>query len=92
MPLLLFGDMNDAPGSPALAHLGLVLERLCPTDSRGEEWTLYFRKGQTPCTFDQLYVNRVLLKRMGDEPSCGIIDKRLPVRSSGHRPVWCDLK
>ncbi len=91
-PLLLFGDMNDAPDSAALAGLDRGMRRLNPADSRGEEWTLYFRKGQTPCTFDQLYVNPVLHKRLGNEPACGIIDKRLPVRSSGHRPVWCDLK
>ncbi len=91
-PLLLFGDMNDAPDSPALARLGQVLERLSPCDSRGEEWTLYFRKGQTPCTFDQLWVDSALRRHMGKQPRCGIIDKRLPVRSSGHRPVWCELK
>ncbi len=100
MPLLVFGDWNDEPDSDALAALRSVkgkdarnrLHRLKPCDALGESWTLFHRRGEAPCTFDQVYVNSVLHKRMGDNAACGIVDKKPPARASGHRALWCEVK
>ena len=50
LPLLVFGDWNDGPAdaAPQILQQGLsqdsALRRLTPGDSRGEEWTLYFKR------------------------------------------------
>ena len=55
MPLLVFGDWNDGPSdaAPQILQQGLsqdsALRRLSPEDSRGEEWTLYFKRGKEYC-------------------------------------------
>lgn len=96
MPLLVFGDWNDAPVdvAPRLLQQGLsadaALHRLSPRDSRGEEWTLYFRRGRQYCLYDQIFVNSVLRKRMRGQG--GIVDSPHAAHASDHRALWCDLR
>ena len=99
LPLLLYGDWNAGPTESVLSILthgiakGSSLRRLTPCDSRGESWTLYYRANNEYCTFDQIYVNSVLYRRMGHSAGMGVVeghDKRK--HSSDHRAVWCDLR
>ncbi len=100
MPLLVFGDWNDNPDAPALAPVrslkgkagkpGLI--RLCPTDSKDEDWTLFYRGGKPTNIFDQIYVTPLLQKRMGRDAACGIVDLPHARRASAHRAVWCELR
>ncbi len=98
MPLVVFGDWNDNPDADSLANLGkggkdkAGLMRLEPADSQGEGWTLFHRKGQEPCTFDHIYVNSVMAKRLEEGAACGIVDIPQARRASGHRAVWCELR
>ncbi len=98
IPLIVYGDWNDGPTDASIAVLrqGLskdaALTRLNPRDSRGEGWTLYYRDGHEYCTFDQLYVNKVLRKRMGRKSQMGIVDIPAAEEASDHRALWCELR
>ena len=96
MPLLVFGDWNDGPSdaAPQILQQGLSkdssLRRLSPEDSRGEEWTLYFKRGKEYCIYDQIFVNPTLRERMRGQG--GIVDIPAADKASDHRAVWCDLR
>lgn len=98
MPVLLYGDWNDGPDDDSVQVLrqgvsrDAAMTRLKPQDSRGDYWTIYHRQGQQYYTFDQVYVNRVLGKRMGRDAACGIVDGEAVSRASDHRAIWCDLR
>lgn len=96
LPLLVFGDWNDGPAdaAPQILQQGLsedaALRRLSPEDSRGEEWTLYFKSGREYCLYDQIFVNPVLRERMRGQG--GIVDIPAATKASDHRALWCDLR
>ena len=96
LPLLVFGDWNDGPAdaAPQILQQGLsadaALRRLSPEDSRGEEWTLYFKRGKEYCIYDQIFVNPVLRERMRGQG--GIVDVPAAAKASDHRAIWCDLR
>lgn len=97
-PLLVYGDWNDGPKAPALAVMSqgstraTTMQRLKPEDANGESWTIYYKDGGEYSTFDQIYVNSALHKRMGSKAKSGIIgETRGKNRSSDHRAVWCDM-
>ena len=96
LPLLVFGDWNDGPAdaAPQILQQGLSadasLRRLAPEDSRGEEWTLYFKRGREYCIYDQVFVNPVLRERMRGQG--GIVDIPAAAKASDHRAIWCDLR
>ncbi len=100
LPILVYGDWNDGPANDSLGVLkrGIsednALTRLKPEDSRGEGWTLYYADGHEYCTFDQIYVNKVLQKRMGSRQHSpnGIIDIPAAAKASDHRALWCELR
>ncbi len=98
MPLLLFGDWNDGPGDSSLGVLGRGvgqrsgLSRLHPVDSQGDCWTIYYEDGREYFTFDQIFVNSVMQRRMGRRAKCGIVDVAATKKASDHRPVWCELR
>ncbi len=97
MPLLVFGDWNDPPLSPSIAVLEQgkskksALTRILAKDSRGEEWTIYYRKGRSYYTFDHIYINEVLKKRRSKGARSGVLDGAFVEKASDHRPVWMDL-
>ena len=96
LPLLVFGDWNDGPAdaAPQILQQGLSadasLRRLTPEDSRGEEWTLYFKRGKEYCIYDQVFVNPTLRERMRGQG--GIVDIPAAAKASDHRAIWCDLR
>lgn len=96
LPLLVFGDWNDGPAdaAPQILMQGLsadaALRRLSPRDSRGEEWTFYFKRGKEYCIYDQIFVNSALRARMRGQG--GIIDIPASAKASDHRALWCDLR
>lgn len=96
MPLLVFGDWNDGPAdaAPQIVQQGLsqdaALRRLTPEDSRGEEWTHYYKRGKEYSLYDQIFVNSTLRERMRGQG--GIIDIPAAARASDHRALWCDLR
>lgn len=96
LPLLVFGDWNDGPAdaAPRIVQQGLsqdaALRRLSPEDSRGEEWTLYYKRGKEYCVYDQIFVNPVLRERMRGQG--GIVDIPAAAKASDHRALWCDLR
>lgn len=96
-PILVYGDWNDGPKSPALGVLSRgstsasALHRLSPKDSNGETWTIYYKDGNEYNTFDQIYVNSVLSKRMGKKSKMGIVTDPADTKPSDHRAVWCDM-
>lgn len=96
-PLLVYGDWNDGPAEPTLAVLThapkreLSLSRLAPKDSRGESWTIFYKQGNEYSTFDQIYVNSALNRRMGRKAQMGIVDYEVGRGASDHRAVWCDM-
>lgn len=98
MPLVMYGDWNDGPSASSLQVLtqGIskdsALTRLSPVDSRGEAWTLYYRAGNEYCVYDQIYVNKVLRKRMGRDFDSGVTDTPATRKASDHRAVWCELR
>ncbi len=98
MPIVVFGDWNDGPADASLGVLtqgiaaNSALTRLKPQDSRGETWTLYYKGGHEYCTFDQLFVNKVLGKRMGRKSKSGIVDIPAATDASDHRALWCELR
>ncbi len=100
MPIVVYGDWNDGPADASLGVLtqGLsrdsALTRLKPEDSRGESWTLYYKGGNEYCTFDQIFVNKVLGRRMGrmGQKEGGIVDIPAAADASDHRALWCELR
>ena len=96
LPLLVFGDWNDSPAdaAPQIIQQGISsdagMRRLSPVDSRGEEWTLYFKRGKQYCIYDQIFVNPVLRERMRGQGS--IVDSPAASKASDHRALWCDLR
>ena len=97
-PILVYGDWNAGPDEPSLAILTQgktresALRRLIPHDDRGESWTIYYKNGDLYSAFDQIYVNSVLLRRMGKEAQMGIVSDRAAREASDHRAVWCELR
>ncbi len=98
MPIAVYGDWNDGPADASVAILNQgtspasALTRLKPADSRGESWTLYYKGGNEYCTFDHIYVNKVLEKRMGRKGRSGIVDIPAAAHASDHRALWCELR
>lgn len=92
MPLLVYGDFNDTPEDDAVKTMvqNSVLTRLSPKDSRGEEWTHYYRYGRTYYAFDHIFFNKVLRKRVKSAPACGIAEQG--EQASDHRALWCELR
>ncbi len=100
MPVVVYGDWNDGPADSSVAVLrqGLsrdaALTRLKPADSRGETWTIYYDRDNSYNTFDQIYVNSVLSRRMGrkGKEESGIVDIPAADKASDHRALWCELR
>ncbi|MGN0868487.1 MAG: endonuclease/exonuclease/phosphatase family protein [Akkermansia sp.] len=99
VPLVIFGDWNDTPADPSVQVMvqgdkkaPTTLSRLSPGDSRGEEWTHYFRGGRQYYVFDQLFVNGVLRARIRPRKGCGVVDIPAAERASDHRALWVDLR
>ncbi len=98
MPILVYGDWNAGPSESSLSIIaqGIAKESalhcLVPTDERGDIWTIYFKKGGVYSTFDRMYVNAVLKKRMGRRARMGIIGGEKVRAASDHRALWCELK
>ncbi|PNC06307.1 endonuclease/exonuclease/phosphatase family protein [Akkermansia muciniphila] len=98
MPLLLYGDFNDGPADSAVqviqgpAKTEYRLNRLKPRDSRGETWTIYYEDGDTYHSFDHLFINNTLKKRLGRKPPMGILDSPPSRQASDHRGVWMELR
>lgn len=98
MPLLLYGDFNDGPADSAVqviqgpAKTEYRLSRLKPRDSRGETWTIYYEDGDTYHSFDHLFINNTLKKRLGRKPPMGILDSPASRQASDHRGIWVELK
>ena len=98
MPLVVYGDWNDGPQDAALGILSqgtsadAALTRLEAKDSRGEQWTLFYKARRQYYVFDQIYVNDLLKQRMGKDYKSGVIDIPATRRASDHRSVWADLR
>lgn len=98
MPLLLYGDFNDGPADCAVQVIqGSIkteyrLNRLKPRDSRGETWTIYYADGDTYHSFDHIFVNNTLKKRLGRKPFMGILDAPPARQASDHRGIWMELR
>lgn len=98
LPMVVFGDWNDNPqdSSVRLMVQGMstecALRRMNPKDSRGEEWTLYYKRGNTYNTFDHLFVNEPMKKRLKRGDASGIVDIPAARQASDHRAIWCDLR
>lgn len=98
LPMVVYGDWNDNPSDTAVRLLeqGVsrqsALKRIKPTDSRGEEWTHYYRRGNSYNTFDQIFVNTPLRSRMKSADAEGVVDIPAAGRASDHRAVWCELR
>lgn len=98
LPLLVFGDWNDSPqdASVRLLEHGVstrsALRRLSPRDSRGEEWTLYYPRGHSYSTFDHIFVNDALRRRMKRTDGSGVVDIPAARAASDHRALWCELR
>lgn len=98
MPLLLYGDFNDGPADSSIlviqgpAKTDYRLNRLKPGDSRGETWTIYYEDGDTYHSFDHIFINNTLKKRLGRKPPMGILDAPPSRQASDHRGIWVELK
>jgi len=98
IPLLLFGDWNDNPNDASLKILtqGITsksaLTRLNPHDSHGLAWTLYYARGRSYHTFDQIYVNDVMKQRRRKAQKSGVVDIPATKKASDHRAVWCEFR
>lgn len=96
MPLLVYGDWNDTPEDGAVKAVtqgcskDSALVRLAPQDARGEEWTHYYQYGKAYYVFDHIMVNKVLKKRLGSRPACGIVTPQQ--EGSDHRALWVELR
>ncbi len=98
LPMVVFGDWNDNPHDASIRLMeqggsaDCALQRLSPKDSRGEEWTLYYRRGNTYNTFDHIFVNAPMKRRLKRKAASGIVDIPAARVASDHRAVWCELK
>ncbi len=98
LPLLVYGDLNDNPQDASVrileqgASVGCALHRLKPRDSRGEEWTLYYRRGNTYNTFDHIFFNKPMKQRIKRESVSQIVDIPAARKASDHRAIWCELR
>lgn len=98
VPLLVYGDWNDGPADASLAILkqgvsaDSALSRVRAEDSRGQTWTIYYAPAEEYCTFDQIYVNKVLRSRRGRKSASGIMDIPAAAVAGDHRAVWCELR
>lgn len=98
MPLLLYGDFNDGPADSSVQVIQgptkteSRLNRLKPRDSRGETWTIYYEDGDTYHSFDHIFINNILKKRLGRKPPMGVLDSPPSREASDHRGVWIELK
>lgn len=98
LPLLVFGDWNDNPNDASVKILtqGIsadsALTRLDPLDSHGLAWTIYYARGRSYHTFDQIYINDVLKERRRKARKSGIVDIPATKTASDHRAVWCELR
>lgn len=98
LPIVVYGDWNDNPSDAAVRILeqGVsnhsALRRIRATDSRGEEWTHYYRRGNSYNTFDQIFVNTPLRRRMKSADAEGVVDIPAARCASDHRAVWCELR
>lgn len=90
-PLILCGDFNDTPDSPAIRSLltgqesGIPLRRLAARDSRGETWTHYYRAAETYSLFDYVFYSPA--SRKSFRLSASLVDDSLVRKASDHRPV-----
>lgn len=96
-PLLLFGDWNGDPGETKIltqnAVPGVALHRVPAADSRGEKWTIRYGEEEIYSTFDRIYVNKALKRRMGRASGQGgIVDVPAAGKAADHRAVWCELR
>lgn len=98
MPLVLYGDFNDGPADEAMQVIqgegksAGRLNRLKPRDSRGETWTIYYNDGDSYHSFDHLFINQALQKRLGGRPVTGVVDIPESRLASDHRGVWVELR
>lgn len=98
LPMVVFGDWNDNPHDSSIRLLEQgcsstsALRRLRPRDSRGEEWTLYYRRGSVYSTFDHIFLNEPMKRRPRCGVDCGIVDIPAAREASDHRAVWCVLR
>lgn len=98
MPLLLYGDFNDGPADSSVQVIQgptkteYRLNRLKPRDSRGETWTIYYEDGDTYHSFDHIFINNTMKKRLGRKPPMGVLDSPPTRQASDHRGVWVELK
>lgn len=98
LPVIVYGDWNDGPDDASLGVLkqgvsaGTALSRLAPVDSRGHDWTIYYKAGREYFVFDQMFVNKVMQRRMGRKSACGIVDIPAAETASDHRALWCELR
>lgn len=98
LPMLVFGDLNDNPKDASIRLLEqgtaapAALRRLNPKDSRGEEWTLYFRRGNSYNTFDHIFLNAPMKRRLKRGAACGVVDIPAARTASDHRALWCELR
>ncbi len=95
--ILVFGDWNDSPHDSSLGVLEQGksrisgLHRITAKDSRGEEWTLYYRRGKTYYVFDQIYINTPLKEKRAKGARSAVVDDPQIKHASDHRPVWIEL-
>ena len=98
LPMLVFGDLNDNPKDASIrlleqgSSVSSALRRLNPKDSRGEEWTLYFRRGNSYNTFDHIFLNAPMKRRLKRRAACGVVDIPAAQTASDHRALWCELR
>lgn len=89
VPLIVYGDWNDTPedASVQIVEQGVsadaAMTRLAPRDTRGEEWTHFYKEKKE---------YSVLHGRMQPRKGCGIIDIPAAEKASDHRALWADLR
>lgn len=98
VPVVVFGDFNDGPDSPAI-HAAVGdrrspggLRRVVARDSRRESWTLHYGEAEAYFSYDHLLLDGAMSGRVGRSPSCGIVESHAHPEASDHRAIWIDLK
>lgn len=98
LPMLVFGDFNDTPSSPAVQTVARgvngksAMTRLSPEDGSGTGWTLYYRNEDTYSAFDHIFINKTLSSRVKGRPLSGVVETEPKNSPSDHRALWCELK
>lgn len=98
LPLLVYGDFNDGPDSPAVQTVlgdqkgANGLKRVVPRDANRETWTLHYAKGEAYFSYDHVLMNKDLQKRLGRNFRKGILGGAESRGASDHRAVWIELK